>query len=361
MNVEVGAAITLGGRFALPPEAGGGEVHRIPRYKAGMHAVALREFGAPDVLQFGALPDPAPRDGWVIVELQAAALNWHDCLVRQGLYDVHLPRVLGADGAGVRRDTGEEVVILPSLRWGEDERSPGPDWEILGDYTDGTYAELVAVPAENLFAKPDGWSFTEAAALPLAGLTAHRALFARGGLCRGETVLILGASGGVATTAIGLAKMAGARTLVTTSTAAKLDHAKALGADGGVLYTEPGWPEEIRELSGGDGLDLVIDSVGRTWQQALGALRGGGRLVSFGATGSARTGVDVRRFYFGQHTILGTTMGSPRDFASLLSMLDDNPGWRPVVDSVRPLDRAADAHAAMERRNHTGKLVLSIA
>jgi zinc-binding alcohol dehydrogenase/oxidoreductase len=325
-----------------------------------MHGVALREFGPPDVLQLGVLSDPVPRDGCVIVELHAAALNWHDCLVRQGLYDVPLPRVLGADGAGVRRDTGEEVVILPSLRWGEDERSPSPDWEILGDYTDGTYAELVATPAENLFPKPRGWSFADAAALPLAGLTAHRALFGRGGLRRGETVLILGAGGGVATIAIGLAKMADARTLVTTSTAAKLDHAKTLGADGGVLYTEPDWAENIREMSGGEGVDLVIDSVGSTWQQALGALRGGGRLVSFGATGSAQTSVDVRRFYFGQHAILGTTMGSPRDFASLLSMLDENRGWRPVLDSVRPLDRAAEAHAAMERREHTGKLVLSI-
>jgi NADPH:quinone reductase-like Zn-dependent oxidoreductase len=293
------------------------------------------------------------------VELRATALNWHDCLVRQGLYDVPVPRILGADGAGVRRDTGEDVVILPSLRWGDDERAPGPDWEILGDYTHGTYAELVAVPTENLFAKPRGWSFNEAAALPLAGLTAHRALFARGGLRPDETVLILGAGGGVATTAVGLAHIAGARVLVTTSTAAKLQHAKGLGADAGVLYTQPGWPEEIRAMSGGNGVDLVIDSVGSTWQQALGTLRDGGRLVSFGATGASRTEIDVRRFYFGQHTILGTTMGSPRDFAALLSMLDERPGWRPALDSVRPLHSAAEAHAAMERREHTGKLVLS--
>jgi zinc-binding alcohol dehydrogenase/oxidoreductase len=297
-------------------------------------------------------------DGWALVELHAAALNWHDCLVRQGLYDVPVPRVLGADGAGVRRDTGEEVVILPSLRWGDDERSPGPEWEILGDYTDGTYAELVAVPAANLFAKPSGWSFTDAAALPLAGLTAHRALFARGGLVRGETVLILGAGGGVATIAVGLARLAGARVLVTTSSIAKLDHAKAAGADDGVLYTEPGWPQAVRALTGGAGVDLVIDSVGSTWHEALGTLGGGGRLVSFGATGSASTQVDVRRFYFGQHTILGTTMGSPKDFASLLRMLEDAPHWRPAIDRVLPLDRTAQAHAVMERRGHTGKLVL---
>jgi NADPH:quinone reductase-like Zn-dependent oxidoreductase len=325
-----------------------------------VQGVALREFGAAEVLRCAALPDPLPREGWVIVELRAAALNWHDCLVRQGLYDVPVPRVLGADGAGVCRDTGEEVVILPSLHWGGDEGAPGPSWEILGDYTDGTYAELVAVPAPNVFPKPRGWSWFEAAALPLAGLTAHRALFARGGLRRGETVLILGAGGGVATIAIGLAKIAGARVLVTTSSPAKLEHARGLGADAGALYTEPGWPAEIRDLTGDGGVDLVIDSVGSTWQDALGALRPGGRLVSFGATGSARTEVDVRRFYFAQHTILGTTMGSPRDLAALLSMLGESPDWRPVIDSVRPLDRTAEAHAAMEQRRHVGKLVLSI-
>jgi zinc-binding alcohol dehydrogenase/oxidoreductase len=132
------------------------------------------------------------------------------------------------------------------------------------------------------------------------------------------------------------------------------------GRLGGALYTEAVWTTEIRELAGGDGVDLVIDSVGSTWPDSLAALRPGGRLVAFGATGSVRAEVDVRRFYFGQHTILGTTMGSPRDFASLLSMLDSAPGWRPAIDSIRPLDRAHEAHAAMERRGHTGKLVLSI-
>lgn len=326
-----------------------------------MHGVSLREFGGPDALRFGALPDPVPRDGWVAVELRAAALNWHDCLVRQGVYaNVPLPRVLGADGAGVRRDTGEEVVILPSLRWGDDDRAPGPSWEILGDYTDGTYAELVAVPAENLYAKPGNWSWTDTAALPLAGLTAYRALFSRGRLRSGETVLVLGAGGGVASIAVGLAAIAGARVLVTSSSDEKIALARSLGAAGGALYTEAEWPAEIRELSGGDGVDVVIDSVGSTWPDSLAALRPGGRLVTFGATGSARAEVDVRRFYFAQHTILGTTMGSPRDFASLLSMLDEAPGWRPAIDSIRPLDRADEAHAAMERRGHTGKLVLSI-
>jgi NADPH:quinone reductase-like Zn-dependent oxidoreductase len=276
------------------------------------------------------------------------------------MYELPLPRVLGADGAGVRRDTGEEVVILPTLHWGDDEQAPQPGWEILGDRTDGTYAELVAVPEANLFGKPHDWSFTDAAALPLAGLTAQRALFARGGLRAGETALVLGAGGGVATIAISLAAMAGARVLVTTSAASKLEHAEALGADGGALYTDDQWPHAVRDLSGGHGVDLILDSVGSTWQEALTTLRPGGRLVSFGATGSAHADVDIRRLYFAQHSILGTTMGSPADFAALLATVGRHPDWRPAVDRVTPLDRAADAHAVMEARGHTGKLVLSV-
>jgi len=326
-----------------------------------MQAVVLREFGGPEVLRLEDVTDPVAPEDWALVELRAAALNWHDALLRGGQYDVPLPRIPGSDGAGVRRDTGEEVVILPSLRWGENEAAPGPAFEILGDRTDGTYAELVALPVEQLFPKPAGWSWGEAAALPLAGLTAYRALFARGRVRARETVLVLGAGGGVATMAIGLAAMAGARVLVTTSTPQKLEAARALGADAGVLYTSDGWPGAIRELTGGVGVDLVIDSVGSTWPDSLAALRDGGRLVTFGATGSADVHVDVRRFYFAQHTILGTTMGSPRDFAGLLQLITANPSWRPLVDTVLPLDQAAEAHERLARREHTGKLVLEIA
>lgn len=326
-----------------------------------MNAVVLEAFGAASELRLQATPDPAPQPGWAVVELRAAALNWHDVLVRRGQYPgVPLPHVIGSDGAGVRRDTGEEVVILPSLRWGDDERAPGPAFEILGDATAGTYAELVRVPQENLFAKPAGWSWTDAAALPLAGVTAHRALFARGGLRAGETVLVLGAGGGVATFAVGLAALAGARVLVTSSAQEKIDRACAAGARAGVRYTDDGWPGAIRELTGGAGVDLVIDSVGSTWPDALTTLAPGGRLVAFGATGGAAAQVDVRRFYFGQQSLLGTTMGSPRDFAALLALLADNPDWRPVVDRVLPLAEAADAHTVMERREHLGKIVLSV-
>ncbi|HWI74439.1 MAG TPA: zinc-binding dehydrogenase [Baekduia sp.] len=324
-----------------------------------MKAVTVEAFGPAASLTFGERPDPVAPPGWVVVELRAAALNWHDVLVRNGQYDVALPRIIGADGAGVRRDTGEDVVVLPSLRWGDDDRFPAPGFEILGDHTDGTYAELVAVPADGVAPRPAGFSWSEAAALPLAGVTAYRALFTRGGLRAGETVLILGAGSGVSTIAIALARLAGARVLVTSSSREKIERARELGADGGVVYTEDGWPNAARELAGDAGIDLAIDSAGATWPDALATLNGGGRLVSFGATAGDRATVGVRPFYFGQHTILGTTMGSPRDFAGLLALVAEHPGWRPTIHSERPLDEAAAAHAELERRAHFGKLVLT--
>jgi NADPH:quinone reductase-like Zn-dependent oxidoreductase len=324
-----------------------------------MRAVVLREFGGPEALEPVEWPDPEPPAGWIVVELRAAALNWHDVIVRRGGHKVALPQILGADGAGVRRDTGEEVIVVPSLSWGDDDRFPSPAFEILGDHTSGTYAELVAVPEANVAPRPSHLDWHEAAALPLAGLTAYRALFTRGGVRAGETVLILGAGGGVATTAIALARLAGARVLVTSSSAEKLERATALGAAAGVLYTDVAWPAHVRELAGDAGVDLVIDSVGSTWPAALSVLNGGGRLVNFGATGGDQARVAVRPFYFRQHSILGTTMGSPRDFAGLLTLVHEHPEWRPVVDSVVPLDEAAGAHARMERSEHFGKLVLA--
>jgi zinc-binding alcohol dehydrogenase/oxidoreductase len=320
-----------------------------------MKAVALRRFGGPEALALTDWPDPSPPPGWAVVELRAAALNWHDAIVRRGDYPVELPRILGADGAGLRRDTREPVIILPSLRWGGDDGFPAPEFEILGDHTDGTYAELVAVPEENLFPRPRGFGWAEAAALPLAGLTAYRALFTRGGLRAGETVVVLGAGSGVSTMAVALARMAGARVLVTSSSREKIDRAAELGAAGGVLYTDDDWPAQLGPVA-----DLVVDSAGATWPQSLSLLRGGGRVVAFGATSGDQAAVSVRPFYFGQFSLLGTTMGSPRDFAGLLALLADHPAWRPAVAAVRGLDEAAAAHAQMERREHFGKLVLAI-
>ena len=317
-----------------------------------MQAVRVHEGGE---LRHEAVPDPVAGPGEVVVELRTAALNRRDLLVCGGTYPYPLPLTPGSDGAGVRRDTGEEVVIYPSLAWGDREAAPGPDFQILGGPRDGTFAELVSVPEANVFAKPARLSWEEAAALPLAGLTAYRALFSRGGLRAGETVLVLGAGSGVSTFAVRLAVQAGARVLVTSSSDEKIERSRALGAEAGVNYATSDWVAAVKELGGAD---LVVDSIGSTWPQSLDCLRPGGRVVVFGATGGTEATLPVRPFYFGQWSLLGTTMGSPLDFAGLLAALESG-SWRPVIDSVVPLAEAATAVRAMASANHFGKMVLS--
>lgn len=324
-----------------------------------MRAIQQHSYGAPSVLTPADVPDPVPTPGWTVVELRAAALNWHDVLVRQGKYASPLPHTPGADGAGVDLATGDEVVVLPSLWWGDDESAPGPGWEILGDHRPGTYAERVLVPTESVAPKPAGLSWAQAAALPLVGVTTYRALFSRGRLREGESLLVLGAGGGVATMAVSLAAAVGARVFVTSSSDEKIAAACDLGASGGVRYDDPAWPAAARELVGGRGFDVVLDPVGN-WAQAIDALRPGGRLVVLGANRADQAELAVRPYYFGQFDLLGTTMGSPRDFAGLLRLMADHAVPPPVIDRVFALDHAADAHAHLESGGGFGKVVLEI-
>ena len=323
-----------------------------------MQAVRVHEPGRPSALQYETAPDPTAGPGEVVVELCAAALNRRDTLVRSGVYDFPLPLVPGSDGAGVVRGTGEEVVLLPGLRWGDREDAPGEGFGILGGPEDGTYAELVKVPAENVFPKPARLSWTDAAAFPLACLTAYRALFTRGRVKADDTVLILGAGSGVSTFAVPLAVQALARVFVTSSSAEKIDRARELGAAGGVDYRSEDWPEAVRDLAGG-GVDVVLDSVGSTWPGALRCLRPGGRVVAFGATGAETVELQVRPFYLTHLSLLGSTLGSPREFALVLRAVNEG-RWMPVVDSVLPLSEAVAAHERMEAGDHFGKLVLAI-
>ena len=254
----------------------------------------------------------------MVVELRTAALNRRDLLVCRGAYPFPLPLIPGSDGAGVRRDTGEEVVIYPALGWGDREEAPGPG---LPDPRRPARRDLRRAHRRaggERLPEAARLSWEEAAALPLAALTAYRALFSRGGLRAGETVLVLGAGSGVSTFAVQLAAQAGARVLVTSSSDEKIERSRALGAEGGVNYATEDWVAAVKELGGAD---LVIDSVGSTWPQSLDCLRPGGRVVVFGATGGTEATLPVRPFYFGQLSLLGTMMGSPADFAGLLGAL----------------------------------------
>ena len=330
-----------------------------------MNAIQLTETGPPEVLRITSVADPVAGPGEVVVELRAAALNRRDVFVRKGIAPSPLPVIPGSDGAGVVRTLGagvrgvaegDEVVIFPSLGWGGGEAAPQPGFRILGGPDDGTYAELIRIPAENVMPKPKRLSWEEAAALPLAGLTAWRALISRAALRPGETVLVLGIGGGVATFALHIAHAAGARVVVTSSSNDKLTRAADLGAAAGVNYTADDWVDQVKAETGG-GVDVVVDSVGSTWADSVNCLRPGGRLVVFGGTGGGKVEMMVRPVTMGQVSILGTTMGSARDFAGLLRAVATQ-SWTPVVDSIRPLAEASDAHAREEAGEHFGKLVL---
>lgn len=337
-----------------------------------MQAIMLRQPGAPETLRLEEVPDPQPQAHEVVVRLQAAALNHRDVWIRSGTgaYSGPLqPVILGSDGAGevvaVGRGVdaallGQAVVINPSLDWGDNDAAQGANFRILGMPDDGTYAQLLRVPAQNVCAKPAALSFEEAAAIPLAGLTAYRAVVSRSQVRAGETVLVTGIGGGVSTFALQIAVHLGARVFVTSGSDAKLARARELGAAGGANYRTQDWAREIMELCGGEGPDVVIDSVaGKTFAQAIDILKTGGRIVNYGATTGPVNEFSLRSMFWKQITVLGTTMGSPREFAAMVKLYDSG-SLRPVVDKIFPLAEAAAAHRRMEEAGQFGKIVLSM-
>jgi NADPH:quinone reductase-like Zn-dependent oxidoreductase len=332
-----------------------------------MKAIRLHQPGGPEQLRHEEIPTPAPGPGEVLVQLKAAALNHRDVWIRMGMQMAdHLPLIPGSDGAGLVAQVGpgtshlklgDPVVINPSLNWGDREDRPSPSFKILGGPDPGTYAEFVVVPAENVFPKPSPLSLEKAGVMPLASLTAWRAVITRGQVRPGDRVVILGIGGGVATFALQIARVAGAMVIVTSSTEAKLERARELGADLAINYTSEDWEKIVLERTGG-GADVIIDSVGKeTWGKALRALRPGGRLITFGATTGRETAVDIRHVFWNQLSILGTTMGSPREFAAMLQLYEAG-RLKPVVDSVFPLRDAPAAHRRMDEGQQFGKIVL---
>jgi zinc-binding alcohol dehydrogenase/oxidoreductase len=313
------------------------------------------------------MPDPAPAAGEVVVAIRAAALNHRDVWIKAGQYaGLKWPCIPGSDGAGVVEAVGagvdsawrgREVIINPSFGWGDREQAAGPQFSILGLPRDGTLAAKVAVPALQLSAKPAHLSWAEAAALPLAGLTAFRAVFARGGLQAGERVLISGIGGGVALFALQFAVAAGAEVWVTSSSAAKIARAVELGARGGFDYTQESWAPEAVKKSGH--FDLVIESAGGPgFEKLLDVTAPGGRVVIFGATRGNPPVLPMRKVFWRQISVLGTTMGSPNNWSDLIAFVDRH-RLHPVVSAEFPVERAADAFTLMEQGAQFGKIVVT--
>jgi NADPH:quinone reductase-like Zn-dependent oxidoreductase len=302
-------------------------------------------------LTLGDHPDPAPPDGWELVEVRAAALNHHDVWTLRGVgIDAdRLPVVLGCDAAGVTAD-GREVIVhaVVATPDGGDE-TLARDFSILSERYDGTFADRVAVPARNLVPKPASMSFEEAACLPVAYLTAYRMLFTRGELRPGDRVLVQGAGGGVATASILLARAAGLHVTVTSRDEAKLEQALELGAHVGVVAGE--------RLPGR--VDAVMETVGEaTWSHSLKALEPGGVVVVSGATSGPNPPADLARVFYRQLRVVGSTMGT-RDELVRLSRLLDATGVRPLIDDVLQLTEARTAFERMVAGDLFGKLVLT--
>jgi len=317
-------------------------------------AVRIHEDGGPEVLRYEDAPDPDPKPGEVLVELRAASLNHLDLWIRKGLPSVPKPRILGADGAGIRADTGERVVINPGIDHGDGRIS------VVGEHSDGTHAELVAVPAQNVYPLPDEISFEEAAAFPLVFETAYRMLVTRSGLRAGETVFVWGIGSGVATASLAIAKALGARVIVTSSSEEKLARARGLGADETINHAVDDVKAAVKELTGGRGADVVIEHVGEaTWRTSLDVAAQGGRIAVCGATTGPNPPAGLHRIWWKQLSILGSSMGTKQDFEGVYELVKSGRA-KPVVDAVFPLADARAAHERLEAGEQLGKIVLSI-
>jgi zinc-binding alcohol dehydrogenase/oxidoreductase len=311
-------------------------------------------------------PVPELQPGWVLIRVVRAALNRLDEMTVAERCELPDPAVIGSDAAGVvvavgegvtNSSIGDEVVVSPSLWWGDDQAVQGDQMEILGYPVQGTHAEFVTVPAENVLPKPVRLSWEQAAALPMAGVTAWRALVTRGQLKAGETVVITAASSGVGSLAIQIASGLGARVIAVSSSPDKLEHAKRLGAEAAVLRGGDDFADRLQQAAAG--AHLVIDPAGANWPALVQSLRPGGRLVVLGRKAADMAQLPIRIMFWRQLSVMGTSMGSPADFAALLRHLEAA-CWAPVIDSVYPLGDVAAAYRRLDDPARFGKVLLSM-
>lgn len=340
-----------------------------------MHAVQFTEHGDRDVIEYAAVPDPEPARNEVLVDIKAGALNYLDIWTRKGIpgIDLSFPHIPGSDGAGVVTAVGEDVtrfepgdhVALSAGVWcGEcefcrhGERSMCVSFHIMGEHVPGVHSEAAAIPADNLIPVPTDVDWETAAAAPLVFQTAWRMLITRGELQAGETVLVLGASGGVGHAAVQIAAYAGAEVIATASTDDKLDYATAIGASTGINYEQTDLADAVREHTGRRGVDMVVDHIGAaTWQDSLASLAKGGRLVTCGATTGGRPETDINRIFWNQLSVIGSTMATPGEVDDVLSLVWDGI-LEPRIRETLPMSETARAHEIIENREGFGKVVV---
>ncbi|AEB12427.1 zinc-binding dehydrogenase [Marinithermus hydrothermalis] len=342
-----------------------------------MRAILMNARGGREVLQYGEVPTPEPGPGEVRVRVKAVALNHLDVWVRRGVASpkLPLPHILGCDVAGVvdalgpgvtGLEVGLEVVVNPGVSCGRCERCLSgqdnlcADYQILGEHRWGGYAEYVVVPAANVLPKPEGLSFVEAAAVPLTFLTAWQMVVDKLQVRPGEDVLVMAAGSGVSVAALQIAKLYGARVIATASSEAKLERARALGADAVVNYSSPEWYKEVRRLTGGKGVDAVVDHTGAEfWQGVIKATANGGRIAFVGASSGYEAVTPLAHVFYRQLTIYGSTMASKSRLYPILRFVREGK-LKPVVGAVLPLEAAAEGHRLLEERAVFGKVVLEV-
>jgi NADPH:quinone reductase-like Zn-dependent oxidoreductase len=342
-----------------------------------MKTVLFHDHGNADVLQYTDFPTPNPGEGEVLVKLEVAALNRNDIWTRNGWPGIKLeyPHILGCDGAGTVAELGkcvsgwnigDRVVInsnlgcghCPACIAGQDNRCR--TWHLLGETIRGTYAQYVVVPARNILLIPNGFEARKAAAAALVFHTAWHSLIVRGGLRAGETVLVVGASGGVNSACIQIAKLAGATVYVVGSSAEKLELAKSLGADYLIDRSkEENWSKTIYGLTEKRGVELIVDNVGTTFPLSFRAAAKGGRILTVGNSGGPKFEID-NRFIFGRHlSIIGSSMGTRADFATVMNLIFEGK-LKPVLDKDYPLEDARVAQERLEKGEQLGKITLTI-
>lgn len=342
-----------------------------------MKVIRIHEHGGREVLRLDTLPEPTPNDDEVIIRMKTAALNHLDIWARKGLPGISLPMIMGSDGAGVISQLGkvverdydlklnDEVVIAPIRSCGRcamcqnGQENLCPDFNIPGEGCDGLQAEYVAVPARFIFKKPRNLSWEEAAAFPLASMTAYHMLVRKVTLKPGDWVLIYGASSGVGSAAIQMAKSFGAKVITTVGSEEKADLARWLDADHIIDYTKQPIGKTVRELTNGLGVDVVFEHTGaQTWPDSLRALKVGGKIVTCGATTGAIVKIDLRALFIRHQQIIGSTMGTLHDLKEILQLIEEGK-YVPVVDKVFPYQEIQEAHRRLEEGKQFGKVVLS--
>ncbi|MSO20708.1 MAG: alcohol dehydrogenase [Acidobacteria bacterium] len=340
-----------------------------------MKAIRIHAHGGLDQLRIDDIARPTPGPGQVLVEIKAAALNMLDLWVRRGIPGVPLPVILGSDGAGIVREVGQgasqfkpgdEVLVHPGAGCGScGDCQNGREqycqkYSILGEHHDGLMAELVALDEAQLIRKPANIGFEEGAAIPLVFLTAWEMVVNKGQIKPWNTVLVWGASSGVGSAAVQIAKAYGAR-VITTAGTAKLDRARALGADVVLDHYTQDIAKEIKQLTGGRGIDLIIDHTGvKSWGASTRSLARGGKLIVCGSTTGFEVSMDLRFLYIRQQSILGSTMGPRGDMTPILKLVEAG-RLRGVVDRVFPFTEIAQAHEYIETGKHFGKVCLGFA